>query len=163
METDTLISIDILRAMFHYDPVTGIVVRKCKTGNNTYVGQIVGSPTQGYLSVMVNGKNIMLHRMIMAMELDYWPEFVDHRDHNRSNNRRDNLRVVTRGVNNHNKTATSKSGVRNVNISPDGGYYVSIRKDGNQHYFGRYKDLDLAEVVALEAADKLYGQPEIQH
>lgn len=150
-------SIDELRGMFDYDPATGVVTRTIKTGKNTYAGQVVGSNSNGYLSVMVGGQNIMLHRMIMAMELGVWPDFVDHRDRNRSNNKRENLRVATRALNNHNKTSVGKSGVRNVRVSADGVYYVNVTKNGKRHYFGRYKDLELAELVAQEAEIKLYG------
>lgn len=154
------LSIDRLREMFAYDPETGVVTRKVVTGKNTYVGQVVGTPTHGYLAVYAMGKNVGLHRIILAMELGYWPKLVDHKDRNRSNNRRDNLREATQGLNSHNKAAASKSGVRNVSISRDGAYWVSIVKDGETHYFGRYRDLELAELVALEAADKLYGNVE---
>ena len=71
-----------------------------------------GLTKSGYYSVRVDGENYMVHRIIWALnhgDLEYG--LIDHKDKNRSNNKIENLRLVTHSINcknssikKHNKT-----------------------------------------------------------
>lgn len=53
----------------------------------------------GYKSGLLLSKPYLAHRIILAMKLGKWPEFVDHIDGNRTNNKISNLRDVAKGEN----------------------------------------------------------------
>ena len=61
--------------------------------------------TQGYLSVIVDGKQLLVHRIIYEMHHGEIPNGheIDHIDGDKKNNNIDNLRAVSRAVNSRNK------------------------------------------------------------
>jgi hypothetical protein len=89
------------------------------------------------------------------------PNFIDHIDCNKSNNKIENLRVATKSQNQCNRAITllNKSGVKNVSWSKDRKeWVVQISVNGKKKFIGRYKDLELADLVAQEARDKFHGK-----
>ena len=72
-------------------------------------------------------------------------------------NRFTNLRLVTRSQNlgNSNCKTNSILGIKNISKHPQTGrYQVRIR---NKHY-GYYKELDVAQKVAIDIRNQLYGE-----
>jgi hypothetical protein len=131
------------------------------TGNRVSVGDEAGSlQGDGYLKVCLLGKKYAVHRIIYAMHNQLNPEVVDHIDGNRLNNKIDNLRACTKTQNNTNTSIRkhNTSGCKNVSFHKQTGKWrVIVRKDGKPHSFGLYDDIELADLVALEARNKLHG------
>ena len=50
-----------VRDLFDYNPETGVVTRRIRTSNCTNVGDIVGTPSKGYVQV---GKDARLFREV---------------------------------------------------------------------------------------------------
>lgn len=111
-------------ALLRYDPLTGIVNwasefprehfnsdRAWKTKTTKCAGKQVGTLSTGsYLQIRLNGKLEMLHRVAWRLYYGEWPtHHIDHRDHNRTNNRINNLRDIPQEHNNAHKV-TNKSG-----------------------------------------------------
>jgi len=71
-----------------------------------------------YVRKKLDGKQILLHRLIVGCPDDM---FVDHRNGNGLDNRRDNLRIVTKGQNNFNhvKYANKSSSYLGVTYKKD--------------------------------------------
>lgn len=67
----------------------------------------------GYASARINQEQITLHRFLMGND----PEEIDHRNRNRLDNRRCNLRRATRTDNHANRRVVGSSGFRGVNKS----------------------------------------------
>lgn len=72
--------------------------------------------SDGYLTGCLNGKGYKAHRIIYKMLYDLEPEQIDHDDHNRQNNRPNNLNAATNQSNlrNQSKRVTNTSGVTGV-------------------------------------------------
>lgn len=106
------------------------------------------------------GKHIMLHRLIMGV-LDNNNVDVDHIKHNRYDNRKSQLRIVTNSQNQMNK------GIRSNNTSGVTGVYwvksrnewlAIITKDNKTHNLGYYKNKEDAIKARKEAEEKYFGE-----
>lgn len=116
----------------------------------------------GYWYVCINYQTTLAHRVIWIHQRGVIPSGmqIDHIDGHRANNRIDNLRLATRVQNSQNMKLSSAntSGIKGVYWHKQARrwrVYVSVA--GKQKYFGYYEDLELAELVAIEARDKYHG------
>ena len=112
-----------LKEMFHYDPATGLFVRR-KSKGNTKAGDIAGSKdTKGYLRVLFNGRREKLHRLAFLYMEGRFPEGqVDHINGIKDDNRWKNLREVSNEVNasnRHRPNANNRSGLLGVHRYKD--------------------------------------------
>ena len=96
-----------LKELFKYE--NGLLIRIVKTSNNTKVGDVVGTSTDTaeYAIVKIDGATQRVHRMIWiyhngVIEDKY---IIDHKDRNKSNNKIENLRKVTKQENSFNSNA----------------------------------------------------------
>lgn len=79
-----------------YDPITGIVTWIKSKSKRNRVGDIAGSKaTPGHLQIKFNGVSLQLHNVIWCMVHGYWPDLLDHKDTNKTNNKLFNLREAT--------------------------------------------------------------------
>ncbi len=92
---DIEINQEQLRKWYVYEPETGNFKVRA-------TGKILGTKTDGYLVVNMKGKVFAIHRLIYMYMLNTFPEVVDHRDRDRSNNKWENLRGGDYFLNNHN-------------------------------------------------------------
>jgi hypothetical protein len=140
------ISSEILLNLFDYD--NGVLIWKNPQGRRAKPGDVAGYKTKnGYIRIGINGDEYPAHWIVWWMhgkgEIPEGYE-IDHENHIRSDNRIDNLRLVTRKQNsqNHTRRVTNKSGYTgviwnkrvkkwNVQVTVDGrcisgGYHESI-------------------------------------
>lgn len=90
-----------------------------KRFNTQFAGTESGTPdTGGYLQTRWKGKAYRTHRIIWLITYGAWPsKHIDHGDHNRKNNRLNNLSDVCKPKNNaHKKNNTS--GYPNIRYEP---------------------------------------------
>ena len=93
-----------LKDHYSYSPDSGIVVWKKRTSNRTKVGNVVGGKPNalGYLVSSLGGKQNLVHRVIMEMEVGRKLEFnevIDHINGDKTDNRLCNLRLTDRAGN----------------------------------------------------------------
>lgn len=88
-----------------------------------------GGTNDGYAATQLNGTTMYMHRLIMGAAPS---EMVDHIDGNPLNNRRSNLRIVTRSQNAANiSTTRNATGYKGVATFPSRGKYQGrVCKDG---------------------------------
>ncbi len=93
-----------LKDHYDYSHKSGVVVwKKCKS-NRTKVGNVVGGKPNGmgYLVSCLSGKQNLVHRVIMEMEVGRklgFNEVVDHINGDKTDNRMCNLRLTDRAGN----------------------------------------------------------------
>lgn len=83
---------------------------------------------------------------------------VDHVNHDVLDARRSNLRLVGRSQNMQNRrkaNANTRTGVRNVSLTPQGTYLVQVKVNYVNHRIGTFKKLSEAEAAAVDARRKL--------
>ena len=101
----------------------------------------------GYRHIVIKGKLYGAHRLIFMMHYGYLPEFIDHIDNNRLNNKIENLREATRQQNSWNRkiNANNKSGVKGVSwCKLTKKWRVQGRIDKKVKYLGVYETLEEA-------------------
>ena len=126
------------------------------------IGDVAGTlHNQGYLSVCIDYKSYLVHRLIFLFHHGYLPAFVDHKDRNKKNNCIDNLREATKTQNNANQKLhrTNKSGFRGVSWqskSKKWAAYISINNKTKN--LGLYETPEAAYEAYCKAAKSTFGE-----
>jgi hypothetical protein len=131
--------------------------RKFKKGGQ----EIVNKQGDGYYKVTVNYKPYLLHRVIWLMHYGYLPECLDHINGIRTDNRIENLRPATKYQNicNSKFRSDNTSGVKGVNWNKvKNRWQARIFVNKKVIGLGYYKDLELAELVMMEARIKFHKE-----
>jgi hypothetical protein len=149
---------ELFLAHFDYDADKGELHWKIPTSYNMKPGSVAGCVTEyGYMRVKFFGKDYMVHNVIWFIEKGEWPkDEIDHRDRNKLNNRIDNLREATHGMNGAN-TGPQKNnllGVKHMSLTPSGRYAVCIRRSGVNVYYSSHETFEEGKLAAELAAEK---------
>jgi hypothetical protein len=103
-------------------------------------------------------RKVLMHRLIaLCMGLDLTGREVDHINRDRLDNRRSNLRAVSKSVNQHNSKlrADSSTGVKGVSVNRQGSYVARLQVNKCRMYLGRFSTLEEA-CVARNMAEERY-------
>ena len=148
---------DLLR-VFAYDEETGKLTYKNDSISGLRGTEAGYTHSQGYKSVAIGHNEYLVHRIIWKMKTGSWPIQVDHNDHNRLNNRWDNLNNVTSRDNqlNMGKRKNNSSGVQGVRILPSGKFCAYIMVNRKQLSLGSYDTLEEA-TAARKMAEVSHG------
>lgn len=105
-----------------------------------------------------SNKIIRLNRFIM--NADESISCVDHKNWNKSDNRKSNLRIATKTENNINihRKANNTSGYTGVTKNNNGYWVARISKNGIRYYLGTYKTFEEAVKVRHKAEMLLHGE-----
>mgnify|MGYP003611564476 FL=1 len=145
---------------FLYCPVSGQVVHKTAKVK-AKVGDRAGSRSKcNSRYLRIHGKKYLEHRVVWLYVTGEWPiNEIDHKDHDRTNNRWENLREVTHAVNMKNKPRYASNSTGHSGISIDkrcGKYraYLSIdKKPKSLGYFATLAEAIAARTLALQQTE----------
>jgi hypothetical protein len=129
--------------------------------NGKMPGRLAGTNLYGYVSIRINGRRYLAHRLAWIMVRGPIPPGcqIDHADKDPSNNRLDNLRLATQSQNNANSIHKSASGVKGVTWRADRGRWqarITINKRSKN--LGYFATAGEAHMAYLERARAQYGQ-----
>lgn len=127
----------VATAVFDAEDVPHVRYTKWKLSSSGYV---MNTPK-------FKGSTQHLSRLIMRTD-----QFVDHRNHNPLDNRKENLRIVTKSQNQMN------SNNKGVNARPDGRFYAYIKKNQHMLNLGVYIDEEEALFARWYAEQLLFGE-----
>lgn len=125
------------------------------------IGDVAGFMSGDYMTVCLQQKTYSLHRMIFLYHYGYLPDFIDHIDGNRLNNRIENLRECTQSQNSYNARLRkdNKSGVKGVCWhKARKRWLASIRVNNKSKHVGWFKTLQSAKKAVDSAREKLHGE-----
>ena len=149
-------------ALYHFDYKDGQLYWKNRTSNRNKLGAKAGSPDKhGYVNICFNYKKHKMHRIIYLMHYGYLPKEIDHIDGNPQNNAIENLREANRSQQlcNTKLRKNNSSGIKGVCWDKSKQkWLVRVNKDSKNVYMARFDDLELAELVAIEARAKFHGE-----
>ena len=87
--------------------------------------------------------------------------WVDHRNHNKLDNRRENIRIATPAQNLANSKARGTSGFKGVSVTSDvkgKPYQAKIKSNGKTQYLGHFSTPEEAHEAYCVAATKAHGE-----
>lgn len=151
----------IIKGQLAYCPETGEFWWMCQSRTRTRpLDSPAGSVNRdGYKMLKLDGKRRLAHRVAWEFMFGDAPQFLDHANGDKLDNRACNLRPATKPQNcaNQKLRVTNRSGHKNV--SRHGNLWrVSIQKDGVFHRFGLFASLKTAARVAERERVRLFGE-----
>ena len=123
-----------------------------------FISEHTWSVARGYVRTLIHGKSVPLHRLLMKLER--WQQ-VDHINHDRTDNRRINLRVASHAENQRNRGIRSDNttGFKGVcYVKRDNNYIAYINVDGKRTYLGAFSTAEEAGAAYDRAAEVLHGK-----
>ena len=148
-----MLSQDLLKELFDYKG--GNLIWKVSIGKRAKVGNIVGSINNcGYIVTTINKKSYLVHRLIYAWHYGIFNSSmqIDHINRDRSDNRIENLRVVTNQQNKFNKTNTKGYTYNKKNKK----FQARITINGKEKNLGYFNNEDEAHTAYLNAKEKVH-------
>ena len=150
-----------LRDNLRYEPDTGLfwwVVG----GFNRDLSKPAGTLNdQGYLRVSFKGRTYRLHRLAYLLMGLPIPDYVDHINGVKTENRWENLRPATDSQNKCNTSVSGRntSGFKGVSWHKASGKYCPhIRFNGQRYHLGSFDCPEEAHEAYKKAADKYHGE-----
>lgn len=139
-----------------YNKENGAFTNKI-SGKGRIKGKEIKTITKdGYTRITINGVQYRGHRIAFLMSNGYLPEFLDHKNNIRHDNRLENLRECTRSENNQNKLKRRSSRAQYIGVEklPGGTYRTKCKSI----HVGCYPTAIEAAKAYNERAIELYGE-----
>jgi hypothetical protein len=148
-----------LKELLFYDPITGYFVWKLEPSYRAKIGVRAGSSDGVYRMIGLDRVRYKEHRLAWLYMYGVWPEEIDHKDMDGTNNSLNNLRPATRSQNMMNKQcpANSMSGIKGV-THWRGLWRARISKNGVLIDLGTYETANGAKAAYIAAAAKMHGE-----
>jgi len=111
----------------------------------------------GYVRKAIDKTSISMHEVIIGKPPKNM--VIDHINHNRLDNRTENLRIVNKNINAHNREKSQTTSSQYIGVSKNKDRWeVHIRYEHKRNYYGSFKCELEAAYVYNEKAKELYGE-----
>ena len=155
-----LLTQEQLKQLLSYDSISGRFTWLVSLALWIKPGTIAGKVNdKGYRSIKIGGRNFLEHRLAWLYVYGEFPDdVVDHIDHDTTNNRIENLRVVSQNGNMHNyirPNSNNKSGFLGVYKS-HGRYQSGIKVYGITKHLGTFDTAEQAHAAYVAAKRELH-------
>lgn len=149
-----------LRALVSYDPATGLFTRLTASGT-AHAGDKVGwTEPNGYKRASLDGVKVWLHRAAWLYVTGEAPDYVDHRNGDKGDNRFTNLRSTTQSVNMQNQRkarSNNTSGLLGVSWHRGAKKFMAeIRLGNTREYLGLHETAEAAHATYVRAKRRLH-------
>lgn len=152
---------DKLKEKLHYNPDTGIFTWIVSTKGHAK-GITAGSQCSKYISIVINGKHYLAHRLAWLYMTGSFPKkYIDHINGNHIDNRFCNLREATHGENIQNSPIrkNNTSGIKGISWHKSKKRWEARICANNKFiHLGYFKILDDAKLVIDDARKKYHQQ-----
>jgi len=149
-----------LKEVIHYNPETGVFTWLVSTACRIKVGDVAGAVGNGYRRIKIEGVLYQAaHLAHLYMTGDLPINCMDHIDHDRSNNRWNNLRQATCKENSMNmsKSRRNTSGYTGIYWEKSRNKWKALIRANNQiHHLGYFLD-KIEAYKARKKAEIKYG------
>lgn len=158
------VPIEELRRLFHFDPLTGVIVTatKRKKGHPAGVRVDGNLSSRGRRRVKIHNVCYEAHRVAWALHYGWWPQtFLDHANGDPTDNRITNLREATpsQNVANSRRASWNTSGYKGVVWNKKSRRWQGqIRINGKLKYLGLFPTAEGAHAAYTDAAVKFFGE-----
>lgn len=156
----TILTHKRLKELLHYDPMTGLFTWKERLSNRVKAGDVAGTIKSGYVFIGIDTNIYRAHRLVwLYVRGKFPPNEIDHINHDKSDNRVNNLSLATHKENGRNQSLnkTNTSGVMGVNWHKSRNRWrARIMVNQSEIYLGRFVNF-IDAVAARKAAEKKYG------
>ncbi len=160
-----LLTAEEARALFHYDELSGELIRRVTVASNARAGDAIRCKNAGgYRIVRAFGRLYRTSRVIWLMRTGDWPPDgfeIDHRDTDKGNERWLNLRLATPFDNcaNVGLQARNTSGFKGVYFNKlRGKWFAQITVRGQWHGLGYHLSPESAHAARAAKAVELQGE-----
>jgi len=147
-----------LRELFNYRDGSLYWILSPRSGipDGSIAGCLGGS---GYISITVNRKAYKAHRLIFLYHYGYLPQYIDHINRIKTDNRVENLRCATKSQNGINAKLRkdNTSGIKGV--SKFGKKWIAFIKNNKKRiHLGTFEDIRDAETAVCKKRFEIYGE-----
>lgn len=162
-----MITQETLMRHLHYDPSSGVFIRKIALCNRVKVGDIAGrTDFDGYSAIRVCGRLYKAHRLAWLYIYGETPVVVDHINGVKSDNRISNLRSCTSKQNAENQRLRSnnRTGHRGVYWSSnEQRYKAQVGHGRSLHFLGTFVNLTDALNAVRKFRDAHYTHDKTEY
>lgn len=140
-----------LNELFDYDPSTGYLFDAGTSKRADY------KHGRGYRCVYIKDRAYMAHRVIWKMKRGVVPEYLDHINMDKSDNRMENIRAASSKINSLNRNAQSNNrlGIQGVHFSKaKNGYIAQTTINGKPKHLKLSKCPALCGIIYMVAKNK---------
>lgn len=155
------ISVERLRELFQYDPLSGLVSRKAPKASREYARK--ADIASKYREIRVEGERLYVHQVVWALCKGEWATIsIDHRDGDKQNNRIGNLRLATWSQQQANQglMKNNTSGFKGVSWHKQNKKWGSRLSLGNgkSRHLGLFSTKEEAHAAYVAAITEIHGE-----
>ena len=158
-ESPALMTAENARARLKYDASSGYMTWTTHKRRTMLGTQAKSLDAAGYVQVCIKGKQFKGHRLAWLIYHGEWPAGdIDHINGIRTDNRIENLRVVTNAINCQNKRKalpSSKTGILGV-VKVGERFHSSIYTNRKKTFLGSFDSAEQAHAAYIAAKRQLH-------